>query len=113
MTCTGTPSRSIALPDRIAGGAGNFGHDRELLAGEPIEQARLADVRLARSTTCTPSRSRLPCRDAAEHRVELRRAAGEPLAAPAPLEEVDLFLGKIERRFDEHAQLDELLARAS
>ena len=49
---------------RISRGARNFGHDRELFLGQPIQQARLADIRLAdrarprcRRAACFPARA--------------------------------------------------------
>src|SRR2546430_6007979 len=36
-----------ALAHHIGRGAGNRGHDRRVVAGEPVEQARLAGVRPA------------------------------------------------------------------
>ena len=47
MMCSGMPPISIAAADRVARRAGMRRHDRDLVAGELVQQARLADVGLA------------------------------------------------------------------
>jgi hypothetical protein len=44
-----------------------------------------------------------------EHGDDLRLGLGQPSPRAGTLEELDLFLRKIERRFDQEAQLDDLL----
>ena len=81
MKCTGTPSRSTL--NRIASRVvpANGRHDGEILAGQAIEQARLADIGLPASTTCMPSRRRLPCREASSTADELLAAGRSGAAA--------------------------------
>ena len=59
------------------------------------------------STTLMPSRSSAPWRARASTASSCAAASREPAARVGALEEIDLLVGKVERRLDQHAQLDQ------
>jgi hypothetical protein len=97
------------LADLVAGGAGNVGDDRQLGAGQGVEQRALADVRLAGEHDPHAFVQQRPLTRRRQHRGDLRLRLGKPSARAGALEELDLFLRKVERRLDQEAQLDDLL----
>jgi hypothetical protein len=97
------PVQVDLLPQRIAGRAGDRRDDGGFVTGEAVQQARLACVRLARDDDA----------DALAKQGSLARRAGkvgERVQQPretgpqgAVVEEVDVFLRKVDGRFDMHA----------
>jgi hypothetical protein len=97
------------LHDAVAGGAGHRGDDRHLLAGQGVEQARLADVRRPDQHDVQAVAQHRALPGAVEHVVELRADRRQPAARVGRLQEVDLLLGKVQRRLDQRAQLEQRL----
>ena len=99
------------LADLVARGAGNRRDDRELGAGQRIQQRALAHVGLAGDDDLDAFAQQRALARAVEQRIELLGDRGQSAARVGLLEKIDLFLGKIERRLDQHAQLDEPVAK--
>ena len=105
---SGMPCDLDRALDGVARRARDRRDDRNLVAGEPVEQARLADVRARRPA---PRRvRRAGARPGARAAAICARAAadGRELALRVGgTQEIDVLVGKIERRLGEHPQLDE------
>ena len=84
--------------------------DRELGAGQRVQQRALADVRLARQHDRDAFAQQRALARAVEHRFDAFDDRVELPARVGPLQEIDLFIGEVERRFDQRAQLDERIA---
>ena len=99
--------RSAVSASRVVPGMSR--HDREVLARQAIEQARLADVGLPGEHDVHAFAQETPLPRRVQHRIELLpQPRSGARCVVRLLDEVDLLLGKIQRRFDERAQLDEL-----
>ncbi len=102
--------------DRLAQGvprrAGDLGDDRPLLAGKLVQQAGLAHIRLAHQHHVEAAAQQGALPRAVEHAFELRAQFRQPRQRACLLQEFDLFLGKIQRRLDQHAQVDQAVANA-
>jgi len=83
--------------------------DRHLLAGQRVEQARLADVRRADQDHVQPVAQHRALARAGEHVVELAADRRQAAARVGRLQEVDLLLGEVQRRLDQRAQLEQRL----
>ena len=59
------------------------------------------------STTFNPSRSSAPCRGLLQQLVKIGANARQPPGGVGLLQKIELFFREIERRFDQHAQLDQ------
>mmetsp|Transcript_32493 Transcript_32493/g.76308 ORF Transcript_32493/g.76308 Transcript_32493/m.76308 type:complete len:400 (-) Transcript_32493:129-1328(-) len=99
------------LADLVARGAGDGRDDGELGPGQRIEQRALADVGLAGEHHLQAVAQQGALAGAGLDGAQLRRQAVEPSEGIGLLEEVDFFLGEVERGFHQHAQLDELVAQ--
>ena len=98
----------MVCADPVARGARDRRHDRQLGAGQRVEQRALADVRLAgqHHLQSVAQQRALPC--TCQHAVRAARSmrARRPHRVGA-LQKVDLLVRKIQRRLDQRAQLDE------
>ena len=113
-TWTGTPSIWIVCADLVARRARR---SRVTIASSApasaLSSELLPTLGWPARTTRMPSRSSAPwrARSSTASTPRARRAASRPRAS-ALLEEVDLLLGKVERRLDQHAQLDQRVGAA-
>ena len=101
------------LAHRVARRPGNGRHDGQVLPGEAVEQARLADVRLAGENDVQSGAQQAALLRPLERVRERRTQPLEPTARISTVERVDLLLREVERRLDERAQLDQLIDEVS
>lgn len=76
---------------------------------ERIEQRRFADVRLSREHHRHSFPQKRALTRVREHRFKPLTDARELAARVGGFEKVDLFFGEVERRFNEHPQIDHVL----
>ena len=100
------------LADAVARGAGDRRDDRQLGAGQRVEQRALADVGLAGQHHADALAQQRALLRAVEQRVQRLADVAQLAAGIGLLQEVDLLLGKVQRRFDQHAQPHQTLAQA-
>jgi hypothetical protein len=96
------------LAHGVARGTWRRGYDRQVLACETVEQARLADIRLPREDDVQSGAQQAALLRAVEG---VRERGPQPVQPPArvgAVERVELFLGKVEGRLNERSQLDQL-----
>ena len=105
MMCSGMPVDLDAAANRVARRAGNRCHDRTILADELIEQARLADIGLSDQDDFEALEQEPSLARAREQAIEGLLQALDLAGDVRGTDEVDVFLRKIERRFDEYPQL--------
>ena len=91
--------------DGVARRAGHRRHDRGVLAHQPVEQARLADVGSADQHDDEPARQPYAGRCAPEQRGQRCAERRELACGIGGAQELDVLVGKIEGRLGEHAQL--------
>ena len=99
------------LADFVAGGAWDRGDDRQLGAGQRIEQRALAHVGLSCQHHLQPLAQQRALARPGHHARQRGGDRGELAVGVGLLQEVDLFFGEIERRFDQRAQPDDALAQ--
>ena len=101
------------LAQSIARRAGDLGDDRPLLAGQAIQQRTLADIGQARQhhRQAGPQQAAL-AGPAAQAPTDRTRQALQARHQVGVAQRVDLLVGKVERRLDQHAQLDQLVHQA-
>ena len=92
------------LAQHVAGGAGDVGDDGRLPPGQGIEQARLAGVGLAGEHDVHALAHQLALPGGGHHPREFVEQGVDALAEVFVGQKVDLLLGKVDGRFDEHAQ---------
>ena len=98
-----------AAADRVARGSRHRCHDRDVFADETIEEARLADVGLSDQHDAEPFAQQASLAGPAEDRSEPLAERGELARRIRSANELDIFIGKIERGFAEHSQLDQCI----
>ena len=94
--------------DRLAGRRGwcrRYGDDRASSPASWLSRLDLPTLGAPTSTTSEPAAQRAPCARVRHTLERLRMLRGA--ASRARARKVDLFLGKIQRRLDQHAQVDE------
>jgi len=91
--------------DAVARGAGQRRHDRQFGPGQCVEQAALADVGLARQHHAQAFAQQRALARAGQRGVQRRQQATELGARTRALQEVDLLFRKVQRCFDQQAQL--------
>ena len=92
---------------QIARRAGHVRDDRARRAGERVEQARLADVRLADDRDLQSFANQPAARAVREQRVGVARAARRSRRQRAGLDEVIALFRKIDRRLEPRDQIEQ------
>ncbi len=95
------------VPQWVARGARNFRDNRDLIAGEAVEQTRLADVRLTDQYTSRAIAQNPALLRCAQNFAEFRAQLCQPFECVAPFNKVDLIVWKIQRRFRQRPQFDQ------
>ena len=93
----------------VAGGAGNVGNDGDVVAGQRVEQAGFAHIGRAHQHHIHPFAQNRALLGAGEHSVQLRLQGFELAFGIGRFEKIDVFFGKIERGFHQHAQGNQLI----
>ena len=96
------------LRDLVARGAGNRGDDGQFGARQRIEQRALADIGLPGNHHLDAFTQDGALRGALHHAGQRGLQAQQLAAGIGLLQKVDVFFGEIQRRFDQHAQMDQL-----
>ncbi len=99
------------LADPVAGGARDRRDDGQLGAGQRVEQRALADVGLAGQHHADALAQQRALLCAVEQRIQRTGNGLQPGTGTGLLQKVDVLLGKVQRRLDQHAQLHDALAQ--
>ncbi len=97
------------LAHAVARGAGNRRDDGQLGASQRVEQRRLAHVRLPGEHHRQSLAQQRTLARLFQHAREVAADAGQLAARVGGFEEIDLFLGEVERGLHQHAQVDDLV----
>ena len=93
----------------VAGGAGNWGDDGQLGAGQGVQQGRLAGVGLAGDHHLDAFAQQSALAGACQHRLHAGLQLGQLALGVRLLQKVDLFFWEVQRGLDQHAQVDQCL----
>ena len=93
----------------VARGTGDIGHDGPLLPGQRIQQAGLAHIRRTRQHDgqTFPQHRTAAC--PLTKTIERLHDLGQFAAGTCLFQKLDILFRKVQRRFDEHAQIDQRL----
>ena len=99
------------LAQLVPRGARDRRDDRQFGAGQRVEQRALPHVGLTGDHDPDPFAQQRALARALQHGSQGSGDGSQALARVGLLQEVDLFLGKVERRLDERTQCDEFVAQ--
>ena len=91
--------------NRVARRAGNRGHDRTILTDELIQKARLADIGLSDQHDLETLEQKQSVARAPEQSFQRLLQSPDFPGHVRGVDEVDIVLGKVEGRLDEHSKL--------